>query len=461
MKNSLMEGFNKYFDKKLNEELKLYTEIGEYKPWSGAEDTWYKIVDADMVSNLEDYLEEMYPEGLSITALNDLLWFEGESVLSALGLSDYPKTVEVEVKNIKYSNDDGDYDLSDKDGFPTEMEVEVTIYSEDDDIRDLVRDEIYSNSNVTLASDVEDFEYELDECIKEKCEKNESSEIDKIDADADDKKEKLKKFIAKKIDDIDADRDDKRKRLIKSERKHINERLITKIKKEIEMPDDQVNNKEFYKKLEDILGPTELYGGGILKIKDFYIIHNMSAFDDGVDSHISCKFKALVNGDFDRDNEKPEWISFDFSSDDNMFYQSWWEEDKYADEDDAEYVASSDWGTMWYRDNSSEVVDALLDSAGGDTISLIVDPVEEALYDFVPMPKNYADESLNKSNKRDLKESDKPASTSIEDAQKWVDYDMKKYGKISGRTNRLIRKAGFQIVKDTYGDYEVIAGHYE
>jgi len=60
-----------------------------------------------------------------------------------------------------------------------------------------------------------------------------------------------------------------------------------------------------------------------------------------------------------------------------------------------------------------------------------------------------------------LKEDDKPAAVSIEDAQKWVDYDMKKYGRISGRTNRLVKKAGFQIVKDDHGDYEVAAGKFE
>lgn len=60
-----------------------------------------------------------------------------------------------------------------------------------------------------------------------------------------------------------------------------------------------------------------------------------------------------------------------------------------------------------------------------------------------------------------LTESDKPAATAIEDAQKWVDFDMKRYGKISGRTNRLVKKAGFQIVKDDHGDYEVVAGKFE
>ena len=63
--------------------------------------------------------------------------------------------------------------------------------------------------------------------------------------------------------------------------------------------------------------------------------------------------------------------------------------------------------------------------------------------------------------RKGLKESDKPAAISIEDAQKWVDYDMERYGRISAVTNRDIRKAGFQIIKDDHGDYEVTAGKYE
>lgn len=60
-----------------------------------------------------------------------------------------------------------------------------------------------------------------------------------------------------------------------------------------------------------------------------------------------------------------------------------------------------------------------------------------------------------------LEESDKQATISIEDAQKWVDYDMKRYGKISATTNDLVKKAGFQIIKDDHGDYEVAAGKFE
>lgn len=41
--------------------------------------------------------------------------------------------------------------------------------------------------------------------------------------------------------------------------------------------------------------------------------------------------------------------------------------------------------------------------------------------------------------------------------QEWVDYDMKKYGRISKETFDNLRKAGLTAVKDEYGDYEVIS----
>ena len=47
----------------------------------------------------------------------------------------------------------------------------------------------------------------------------------------------------------------------------------------------------------------------------------------------------------------------------------------------------------------------------------------------------------------------------VEKYQRWVDYDMKKYKNISDQTNRKIKEAGLQLVKDQYGDYEVTAGN--
>ena len=45
----------------------------------------------------------------------------------------------------------------------------------------------------------------------------------------------------------------------------------------------------------------------------------------------------------------------------------------------------------------------------------------------------------------------------IADYQRWVDYDMKRYGKISDITNDHIKKAGLTVTKNDHGDYEVIA----
>lgn len=108
------------------------------------------------------------------------------------------------------------------------------------------------------------------------------------------------------------------------------------------------------------------------------------------------------------------------------------------------------------------VLDSLKESSKRDDIDADSDDKKELAKDDFEKAKDDADSDRDyKLKKNDLKESDKPAAISIEDAQKWVDYDMEKYGKISDRTNRLIKKAGFQILKDDHGDYEVAAGKYD
>ena len=64
------------------------------------------------------------------------------------------------------------------------------------------------------------------------------------------------------------------------------------------------------------------------------------------------------------------------------------------------------------------------------------------------------DESYRKVRKPIRKES---MGSHLAEYQKWVDYDMERYGRISDRTMNTIRKAGLSVVKDQYGEYEVIA----
>lgn len=74
--------------KKSVKDVKLISDITDYVPWSGARETWDKIVAAKKVNELDAILEDIYPEGLSMTELNDLLWFDDEDVLNWLGISE-------------------------------------------------------------------------------------------------------------------------------------------------------------------------------------------------------------------------------------------------------------------------------------------------------------------------------------------------------------------------------------
>ena len=75
-------------DTKLNEELKVIIDFSDYKPWSGAVDTYELVKDADKLDELEAYFEELYPDGITATQINDILWFDSEEVLKYLELGD-------------------------------------------------------------------------------------------------------------------------------------------------------------------------------------------------------------------------------------------------------------------------------------------------------------------------------------------------------------------------------------
>lgn len=70
--------------------MKLYRDLDltRFEPWSGAVDTYNTIWNAGKLTDLENLLEELYPDGIEETNLNDLLWFDSEWVLNTLGIED-------------------------------------------------------------------------------------------------------------------------------------------------------------------------------------------------------------------------------------------------------------------------------------------------------------------------------------------------------------------------------------
>lgn len=64
--------------------MKIIT--NKYTPWFGAIDTYKTIEEWDKVEEFEELIEELYPDGIDETALNDILWFEDEWLFEQLGI---------------------------------------------------------------------------------------------------------------------------------------------------------------------------------------------------------------------------------------------------------------------------------------------------------------------------------------------------------------------------------------
>lgn len=70
--------------------MKVFDEMDWYDiyrtAWSGARDTVEKIEDEGKGDEFVSLIEELYPEGIDRTSLNDILWFDDEWVFESLGI---------------------------------------------------------------------------------------------------------------------------------------------------------------------------------------------------------------------------------------------------------------------------------------------------------------------------------------------------------------------------------------
>ena len=65
-----------------NENLSLIN----FEAWSGAKDTKETIINEGKIDEFDALIEELYPDGIDETSLNDLLWFETEWLYENLGI---------------------------------------------------------------------------------------------------------------------------------------------------------------------------------------------------------------------------------------------------------------------------------------------------------------------------------------------------------------------------------------
>ena len=72
-------------------------DLNSFNAWSGAVDTLDRIQREGKCGLLEQILEDTYPDGMTETELNDLLWFDSESVYEWLGIRS-EEQIENEIK---------------------------------------------------------------------------------------------------------------------------------------------------------------------------------------------------------------------------------------------------------------------------------------------------------------------------------------------------------------------------
>ena len=70
--------------------------LQNFNAWSGAVETKKAIIEADKAEEFEQLIEELYPDGLTDTTLNDLLWFESEFIFESLGMTEEEEETEEE-----------------------------------------------------------------------------------------------------------------------------------------------------------------------------------------------------------------------------------------------------------------------------------------------------------------------------------------------------------------------------
>ena len=62
--------------------------LQDFNAWSGAISTKETIIENDKEQEFENLIDELYPEGLTETQLNDILWFESDWIFECLEISE-------------------------------------------------------------------------------------------------------------------------------------------------------------------------------------------------------------------------------------------------------------------------------------------------------------------------------------------------------------------------------------
>ena len=117
--------------------------LNSFQAWSGAKETLERIQREGKCAELENVLEELYPDGMTETELNDLLWFDSESVYEWLGIrseAQIEKEIEEAEDELEEKLSDLEFDLDDDLTEEERKDIIESYQPEIDEIKERIAD---------------------------------------------------------------------------------------------------------------------------------------------------------------------------------------------------------------------------------------------------------------------------------------------------------------------------------
>ena len=118
-------------------------DLNSFEAWSGAKETLERIQREGKCEELENVLEELYPDGMTETELNDLLWFDSESVYEWLGIrseGQIEKEIEEAEAELEEKLSDLEFDLDDDLTEEERKDIIESYQPEIDEIKERIAD---------------------------------------------------------------------------------------------------------------------------------------------------------------------------------------------------------------------------------------------------------------------------------------------------------------------------------
>ena len=118
-------------------------DLNSFEAWSGAKETLERIQREGKCAELENVLEELYPDGMTETELNDLLWFEPETIYEWLGIrseEQIKKEIEEAEAELEDKISDLEFDLDDNLTKEERKDIIESYQPEIDEIKERIAD---------------------------------------------------------------------------------------------------------------------------------------------------------------------------------------------------------------------------------------------------------------------------------------------------------------------------------